>query len=229
MEASMGRDSYSKDVTCWSCKVNSATESFQYGGHETFVCGRCHQWLRARDELDGLLRDALISESETDTIDIIARLDLFLNTNRRIDDTGEFARKIAHHRVMALVEANRYAEAELACSEWKNLGFANAWERWEHGYEWARILMVLQKPEQAFRALDEALEDRDPYFLGIAEKLELLVELAQLLGETFKPKHLELTRKVADAYGIQLDNSEAPAEMILTLAKSIHGKLPRAV
>lgn len=222
----MNGSSLPKDECCWSCQVNPATEPFQYGGRETKVCERCCRWLRARDELDAILRDELTSESVENTNEFLDRLNRFSIDHQHLDDTGEFSRKVAHHRVLALVDAHRYAEAEVACDVWKNLGFGTTWERWEHGYESARIAMALQKPDKAFRTLDEALRHHDQYFLGIGEKLEFLVELGQLLGESVQPEHLELSRKVADAYGLQLDHALAPAEMIRKLAKSIQDKLP---
>lgn len=224
----MSHDLQPDEMKCWSCRTNSATESFNYGGHETRTCRRCLQWLRARDELDALLRDVIASESEESTNDLLARLDTFLHSHQHLDDTGEFARKIAHHRVMALVDAGRYVEAEIACGVWKNLGFANAMERWEHGYETARTLVALQQPEGALHVLEDALQYHDAYFLGIAEKLELLVELVQMLGKTMKAEYVELARKVADTYGVQLDAERASAEMISKLAKSINDKLPPA-
>jgi hypothetical protein len=218
----------STEITCWSCNIDTATEPFPYAGRETKVCARCLAWLKARDDLDGLLREALTLESQQDTEDLLIRFDIFLKTNEHVDTTGEFARKLAHHRVLILIDAERYAEAEVACTQWRNLGFANAWEQREHGYESARIMRVMGKPDQALHTLDEALRHHDQYFLGIAEKFELLVELVQELDLMIKPEHVELAAKVAEVYEVAFDEQQTPAETLLTVARYTQNKVPRA-
>lgn len=222
----MQQSSQETPHTCWSCKENEATESFTYAGRPTLVCARCREWLEARDELENVLRNNMDLEERGQIDEALACLDAFMEAHRHCDHDLQFARRVAHFRAMTLLDAERYAEAEQACAAWAQLGFANAWERREHGYEMAQALDALGRPREALSALEEALAHRDQLFLGAAEKLVALVDLSGKLGQSVDPKWQSVADAVAEAYGVKMPTRDSLGETIRALAEAIREMLP---
>lgn len=214
---------------CWSCKERAATVAYFVGQKSTMVCPRCQQWLTSRSELEQLLRDNLELEDEGRIDEALQRLDAFVKAHAGIDRDLQFQRQIAHHRAMMLIDAERYVEAESACTAWAQLGFANAWERWEHGFEAARMLRALGRLQEALSTLENAMTHEDGMFLAASEKLELLVDLADELGQPVNPKWQRLAQSVANAYGVELEPHAVLSQTIRRLAEAIRDKLPTSV
>jgi tetratricopeptide (TPR) repeat protein len=160
----------------------------------------------------------------------LARLDKDLEANRhRTDEEGlAKARRIASFRVSTLFEAGRYAEAEQACQVWAELGFADAWERWDHALETVRTLEALGRPREALAVLEEALGHQDPRYVRSAwECLEALAEISEKLGQPVDPKWGSLAQEVAAAHGLEMPEHEELGKAIVELAKTIEKVRPR--
>lgn len=222
----MSTSEQNRPSLCWSCKENEATVPYMVGPRATLVCPRCREWLTARDELDQLLRDNMDLEEAGRVDEVLHRLATFVEAHAHQDQDLQFRGRIAHHRAMTLFDAQRFAEAETACADWARLGFANVWERWEHGFETARTLRALERPREALAALEDALSEEDGRFLDIAEKLELIVDLSDELGQPVDPKWGPFVQRVAAAYGIELESQPLLGKRVRQLAEAVRDKLP---
>lgn len=220
-------DTRAEQSLCWSCKENVATISYSVAHRTTWVCPRCRDWLVVRDELDQVLRDNMDLEAAGRVDEALQRLDAFVEAHAHQDHDLRFQRRIAHHRVMTLFDAGRYVEAEAACVSWGRMGFADAHEFVEHGFEMARTLRALQRPGEARAVLETALQHAKAPYLAIAEKLELLENLGNDDGLPPDPKWAALVQDVANAYGAELQAHASLGKTMRDLVEAIRDKLPR--
>ena len=198
----------------------------QFGTSHLDVCARCREWLEARDELENILRNNMELEERGQIDEALGALDAFMAAKQHCDRDFRFARRVAHFRAMTLFDAERHAAAERACAAWAQLGFANVWERWAHGYETAQTLDALGRPQEALSALEDALTHRDQLFLGAADKLVALVDLSEKLGQPVDPKWQSLADAVAEEYGVEMPTRDSLGETIRVLAETIRDMLP---
>jgi tetratricopeptide (TPR) repeat protein len=216
-----------KPQICWSCEKNEATEPFTHGGHTALVCVTCLPRLKARDQLEHVLRQSMELKELGQVDAALACLDAFLEANRHRDHDKSLARSIARNRAWILFDAGRYAEAEQACEAWAELGFAEVWERWMHGDQTAETLDALGRSREGLAVLEDALSYRDPkYVPGAWSHLATLAEISEKLGQPVDPKWRSLAEESGEWWGVEMPKHESLGKAILELAEAIRKTQP---
>lgn len=158
----------------------------------------------------------------------LACLDAILDAHRERDHDRWLARSIADHRLLILLDAGRYAEAEEAAKTWAQLGFADVSQRWMHALGTAHTLEALGRDREAVAALEDALGHEDPNCLPSV--LGVLTELVRISAKISRPvdsRWLSIAAAVAERYGVKLPLANSPEEAILALQENVEGKLPK--
>ncbi|UQA58645.1 hypothetical protein [Polyangium aurulentum] len=158
----------------------------------------------------------------------LACLDEILEANHHRDHDGWLARSIARNRVMILLDADRYAEAERACEAWEQIGIGDVCDRWMYANLKADILDALGRTREALEVLEEARSHRDPKYLPSAMLLLVpVVELSEKLGEPVDPKWRSLAEAVAKRYRTELPAADSLGKAILELDEITRTRNPK--
>lgn len=215
-------------LLCVLCRERPATDEYTISGHTKMVCATClERWnVRAAYEDELLHLTALERRGQYD--EALACLDAIMEANRDRDHDGWLARSIADHRVLILLDAGRYAEAEEACKAWALLGFADVSQRWMHALGAAHALEALSRDREALVALEDALGHEDPKYLpSVLGVLTELVRLSEKVGQPVDPKWRRIAEAVAERYGVDMPARSSLSGAILALEEVTRGKQPK--
>jgi tetratricopeptide (TPR) repeat protein len=222
-----------KNPTCSFCKKRPATEKYTYAsGGETIsemVCATCLDRLEVQEAYEHKLAYIIVPlEIDEQYDEALACLDAFLEANRHRDHDKWLVRGITNDRARILFDAGRYAEAEQTCKAWAELGFADAGERWMHGFETAQTLDALGRTREGLAVLEDALSYRDPKHVPIAlGYLMKLVNISEKLGQPVDPKWRSLAQEAAESYGVEMPKHESLGKAILELAETTREMRPK--
>lgn len=213
---------------CALCQEKPATENYALSGHTKPVCAACLERWNVQDAYENKLLHITALERRGQYDEALACLDAILEANSDRDHDGWLARSVADHRVLLLLDAGRYAEAEESCRAWARLGFADVSQRWMHALGTAHSLEALGRDQEAVAALEDALGYEDPKYLpSVLSVLTELVRLSEKVGQAFDSKWLRTAEAVAERYGIDMPANDSPGQAILALQEAVQGKQPQ--
>ncbi|MEZ4298898.1 MAG: hypothetical protein R3B70_28370 [Polyangiaceae bacterium] len=213
---------------CTLCQERPATDKYMLSGRTKMVCATCVERWNVQEAYESKLLHIGTLERHAQYDEALACLDAILEANRDRDHDRWLARSVADHRVLILLDAGRYAEAEEACKAWAQLGFADVSQRWMQALGTARTLEALGRDREAVAALEDALGYEDPKYLpSILGVLTELVRLSEKVGQAFDSKWLRTAEAVAERYGVDMPARSSPSEAILALEETTRGKQPR--
>lgn len=207
---------------CWLCGRVPSEVAYRSGESERRVCRPCLDRLTVQDAYEGQLihLDALEKAGRTD--DALACLDAILESNRERDHDGWLARSIASHRALTFSLAGRHSDAERALHDRAKLGFADAWDRYEHGLAKSRTLEALHRDDDAAAALTEALEHEDArYYPTAIALMSRLAALLEKLGRPMPAGWMNRAHAAAAHHGIQVPTGDSPAQILSTLLRAL--------
>jgi len=192
------------------------------------VCATCLERREVRDAYEGKLLHITALERRKQYDEAIVCLNTILEENHARDHDGWLARSVADHRVLILLDAGRYAEAEQACKAWSQLGFSDVSERWMHALGTAHTLEGLGRDREAVAALEDALGYEDPKYLpSVLGVLTELVRFSEKLALPVDPKWLRIAEAVAERYGVGMPVHDSPGQAVFALEEAVRGKQPK--
>ncbi|MBK8257553.1 MAG: hypothetical protein IPK82_33405 [Polyangiaceae bacterium] len=215
-------------LLCALCGEQPATDSYARSERTKRVCAICLERLNLRSAYEDKLPHISALERNGQYDEALMCLDAILDASRDHDHEQWLARSIADHRVLVLLDAGRYAEAEEACAVWAKLGFADVSQRWMHALAWAHALEGLDRDREALVALEDALGYEDPKYLpSVLGALTELVRLSAKVGHAVDPKWAKTAAAIAERYGVEMPDRHSLSDAIVALEEMTRGKQPK--
>ena len=214
---------------CWFCGHRPPEKAYRRDVDVHAVCATCFDRLSVQDAYEGALGEIGALEKAGRVDDALDSLNAILEANGERDHDGWLARSIASHRALSLSLGGRPAEAEKELRRRALLGFADVWERYEHGLALAKTLEALGRDADAVVALEDALSHQEPQYYPTA--IALLCKLAGLvekLGRPVEPQWMDLASAAASHNGVAVPAGESPAQVFSALHRLLRARPPRA-